>query len=47
MKQRGAEDSDEIRWIHMAKEILDESYEKTVQAARSKPEGRKATGGRA
>jgi len=46
MSKRKAGDSEEAVWTRMAKEILDESYEKAVQAARQKPARNQADGGR-
>lgn len=36
MRERGAPESDETKWLHMAMEVLDEGYAKAIQAARSK-----------
>jgi hypothetical protein len=47
MKRRQAPESDETRWLEMAMEVLNEGYEKAVQAAREKSNRGKAHGGRA
>ena len=36
LTQKGATETEETAWVTMAREILDESYEKAVQTARSK-----------
>jgi hypothetical protein len=47
MQRRKAPEDEERGWIQMAKELLDESYAKAVQAARQKKDGRvQETGGR-
>lgn len=46
MKLRGAPESDETMWLQMAMEVLNEGYEKAVQAARTKEERNKKNGGR-
>ena len=47
MKNRKAPEEDEQTWVLLAKEILDESYETAVQAAREKSYRGKGDGGRA
>jgi hypothetical protein len=46
MKNRRTADEDEQTWVMMAKELLDESYEKAVQAARKKQVRGEKDGGR-
>lgn len=45
MQARQAPEDEQV-WLQMAKELLDESYEKTVQAAREKSHRGKGDGGR-
>lgn len=43
---RGERESEESTWLTMAKELLDEGYEKAIKAARQKQNGVQKTGGR-
>lgn len=44
MRGRHVLDTNETMWVTMAKELLDEGYEKAVQAAREKPNGNQKGG---